>query len=339
MAKRYRICLMTEGEGTPKIRSFSASAFWPRFLTFTFVFFCSALVIYAAYAYRTLSGVNDQSLELDVLKSQNAAKDGQLMAISERLEDLDRKFESLAEREKNLSLLTKDFNQELGLPETATLEAIWPALTKTVAWTWGGSEAQGGLPSTAAEQEYDWRSPSEVVRAIHNELDRLERNSAEVELALSELSSALEGSKTLLSATPTILPLTKVKISSGFGYRASPFGRGADMHQGLDMPAPVGTSVYAPASGTVLTSDWSGNGYGLMVTLDHGFGLTTRYAHLSESLVTIGQTVERGDLIAKVGNTGRSTGPHLHFETVLGGVPVDPLIFTRTALARQEASN
>jgi murein DD-endopeptidase MepM/ murein hydrolase activator NlpD len=311
----------------------------PKIVIFTIIFFFSALTIYAAYAYKTLSGVNDQSLELDILRSQNSAKEGQLLAISERLEDLDRKFESLAEREKDLSLLTRDFNKLLGLPETATLEAVWPALTKTVAWTWGGTEAQGGITPQQAIEEFDWHNPTEVVRAMHNELDRLERNSSEVELAITELKAALEGSKILLSATPIVLPLNKTKISSGFGYRASPFGRGADMHLGLDMPAPQGTLIYAPASGTVLSSDWSGNGYGLMVTIDHGFGLVTRYAHLSESLVTIGQTVERGETIAKVGNTGRSTGSHLHFETVLGGVPVDPLIFTRTALGLQEASN
>jgi murein DD-endopeptidase MepM/ murein hydrolase activator NlpD len=330
---------MTEGEVTSKVRSYSASAFWPRAVIFALVFFFCTLTIYAVYAYHTLSKVHDQSLELDLLRSQNAAKDSQLMAVGERLEDLDRKFESLSEREKELSLLTREFNLQLGLPDTATLEAVWPALTNTVAWTWGGGEAQGGRIPQASTQEYDWRSPTKIIRAMHNELDRLERNSSEVELAINEITAALEGSKSLLSATPTVLPLTKVKISSGFGYRASPFGRGGDMHLGLDMPAPVSTPIHAPANGTVLSSDWSGNGYGLMVTIDHGFGLITRYAHISESLVTVGQSVNRGDVIAKVGNTGRSTGSHLHFETILGGVPVDPLIFTRSALALEEAAN
>jgi murein DD-endopeptidase MepM/ murein hydrolase activator NlpD len=111
------------------------------------------------------------------------------------------------------------------------------------------------------------------------------------------------------------------------------------MHQGLDLAAPVGTPIYAPASGTVLTADWSGNGYGLMVTIDHGFGLTTRYAHLSETLIEAGAKVERGQLIAKIGNTGRSTGPHLHFETSLGGVPVDPMTFIRTNQGLLTAKN
>ena len=126
------------------------------------------------------------------------------------------------------------------------------------------------------------------------------------------------------------MPVVNGRMTSGFGYRASPFGRGSDMHQGLDLAGPVGTAVYAPAGGVVLTADWSGNGYGLMITVDHGFGLVTRYAHLSEVLVEAGQTIKRGDYIAKVGNTGRSTGPHLHFETILGGVPVDPMVFIKS---------
>jgi murein DD-endopeptidase MepM/ murein hydrolase activator NlpD len=81
----------------------------------------------------------------------------------------------------------------------------------------------------------------------------------------------------------------------------------------------------------VLSADWSNNGYGLLVALDHGYGLTTRYAHLSASLVAPGQTVTRGEAIGRVGSTGRSTGPHLHYETILGGVHVDPLFFVPAA--------
>jgi murein DD-endopeptidase MepM/ murein hydrolase activator NlpD len=111
------------------------------------------------------------------------------------------------------------------------------------------------------------------------------------------------------------------------------------MHQGLDLAGPVGTPVYAPAGGIVLTADWSGNGYGLTITIDHGFGLVTRYAHLSEVLVEAGQTINRGDKIAKIGNTGRSTGPHLHFETVLGGVPVDPMVFIKSTKGLIQVAN
>jgi murein DD-endopeptidase MepM/ murein hydrolase activator NlpD len=320
---------MSEGERTASVRSFSASALGLTFLICTLVFIFGSLVIYSVYSWLALDGIKDQSVELGLLKGQNAGKDIQLLAIGERLNDLDRKLEGLREREKSLDLLTQDYNRQLGLPESTVLEKLWPALTSTVAWTWGGIEGQGGLTASAGPAQR-WRSPAEAVKGIHGDLDRLERVSDGVDRALSELTSALEGSMGLLSSTPVSLPVVKGRMTSGFGYRASPFGRGADMHQGLDLAGPVGAPVYAPAAGVVLTADWSGNGYGLMITVDHGFGQVTRYAHLSEVLVEAGQTIERGEQIAKVGNTGRSTGPHLHFETVLGGVPVDPMVFIKT---------
>jgi murein DD-endopeptidase MepM/ murein hydrolase activator NlpD len=321
--------MMSEGDSVPSVKSFSASVWGLTVLIFTFVLILGTMAIYSIYSWLALNGVKNQGVEIEILKSQNAGKDMQLMAVGERLEDLDRKLESLKEREKNLDLLTQDYNRLLGLPESAALEELWPALTSTVAWTWGGLEGQGGLNSSKSPQK--WSSPAEAIKGIHADLDRLERESVGVDVALSELTAALEGSGALLSATPVNMPVVNGRLTSGFGYRASPFGRGSDMHQGLDMAGPVGTPVYAPASGVVLTADWSGNGYGLMITVDHGFGLVTRYAHLSEVLVEPGQTVKRGDNIAKVGNTGRSTGPHLHFETILGGVPVDPMVFLKPA--------
>jgi murein DD-endopeptidase MepM/ murein hydrolase activator NlpD len=329
---------MNEGETTLSVRSFSASVWALTMLCFMLVLTFGALAVYSVYSWMALSGVKDQSMELEILKSQNAGKDIQLMAIAERLEDMDGKLEGLREREKSLDLLTRDFNQELGLPDTAALETVWPALAGTVAWTWGGLEGQGGL-SSPRPAGTNFKNPAEAVRGIHADLDRLERNAAGVELALSELTQALEGSRVLLSATPTSMPVVNGRLTSYFGYRASPFGRGSDMHQGLDMAAPVGTPVFAPAAGLVLSADWSGNGYGMMITVDHGYGLTTRYAHLSEILVSAGDEIEKGALIAKVGNTGRSTGPHLHFETVLGGVPVDPMTFLKSAAGGLTAKN
>ncbi|MDR2368513.1 MAG: M23 family metallopeptidase [Deltaproteobacteria bacterium] len=321
---------MSEGDGVPSVKSFSASVWRLTVLVFLAVLVFGSMAIYSLYSWLSFGGVKNQGMELEILKSQNAGKDMQLLAIGERLVHMDRKLEGLREREKNLDLLTQEYNRLLGLPESASLEKLWPALTSTVAWTWGGREGQGGLPGATAEPAQKWRNPAEAIKGIHADLDRLERNSAGVDLALSELTSALEGSGALLSATPVKLPVVKARMTSGFGYRASPFGKGSDMHQGLDLAGPVGTPVFSPAAGVVLTADWSGNGYGLMITMDHGFGLVTRYAHLSEVLVEAGQTVKRGDKIAKVGNTGRSTGPHLHFETILGGVPVDPMVFIKT---------
>jgi murein DD-endopeptidase MepM/ murein hydrolase activator NlpD len=115
-------------------------------------------------------------------------------------------------------------------------------------------------------------------------------------------------------------------IGSGFGFRTDPFTGRAALHTGLDFPADIGTSIHAAAGGVVLTSEAHPQ-YGNMVVLDHGRGLLTRYAHASKLLVRAGDLVKRGQQIALVGTTGRSTGPHLHFEVLVDGVHQNPAKF------------
>jgi murein DD-endopeptidase MepM/ murein hydrolase activator NlpD len=135
-----------------------------------------------------------------------------------------------------------------------------------------------------------------------------------------------------LSAVPVRKPiLGEVDLSSGFGVRADPFlGRPA-MHTGLDFRSSLGDPVRVTANGTVESAGWSG-GYGRMVEVDHGNGFSTRYGHLSEIDVKVGQQVKLGQVIGRVGSTGRSTGPHLHYETRIEGEAVDPQKFLRAGL-------
>lgn len=123
--------------------------------------------------------------------------------------------------------------------------------------------------------------------------------------------------------TPSIWPVTG-KLESGVGGRRNPFtGRGYEYHEGQDIDAAYGTPVQAAARGKVIIAGWQ-RGYGNVVYVDHGGGLTTRYGHLSEIDVTLGQSVTRGQTIGLVGSTGRSTGPHLHYEVRINNQPVDP---------------
>jgi murein DD-endopeptidase MepM/ murein hydrolase activator NlpD len=115
-------------------------------------------------------------------------------------------------------------------------------------------------------------------------------------------------------------------VGSGFGFRSDPFSGRAALHTGLDFPADVGTPITSAAGGVVLSTEFHPQ-YGNMVELDHGKGLVTRYAHASEVLVKTGDIVKRGQLIARVGTTGRSTGPHLHFEVMVEGVHQNPAKF------------
>lgn len=143
------------------------------------------------------------------------------------------------------------------------------------------------------------------------------------ELRQQELILSLRENREFLVATPSIWP-SEGHLSSTFGYRTSPFTGQAAMHAGLDVANKVGTPIVAPAKGRVTFTGWDG-AYGICVTINHGNAVTTRYAHMQRSVVKEGQMVNRGELIGYVGNTGRSTGPHLHYEVRVGGVPVNPM--------------
>jgi murein DD-endopeptidase MepM/ murein hydrolase activator NlpD len=135
-----------------------------------------------------------------------------------------------------------------------------------------------------------------------------------------------------LTAVPIRKPMTgELEWTSGFGMRADPFIRAPAMHTGLDIRADTGESARATAAGTVTMAGWNG-GYGKMVEVDHGNGFATRYAHLSAIDVEVGQAVRIGQIVGKVGSTGRSTGPHLHYETRVDGDAVDPQKFLRAGV-------
>ncbi|MGY2735168.1 M23 family metallopeptidase [Sphingomonas sp. UYP23] len=131
-------------------------------------------------------------------------------------------------------------------------------------------------------------------------------------------------------AIPSAQPVAHLNFTSNYGIRSDPFRGTAAMHAGVDIPGPVGTPVYATADGLVDRAERAG-GYGNMVELDHGKGIQTRYGHLSKILVESGTRVHRGQLIALMGSTGRSTGPHLHYEVRIDGHAVNPVPFLQTA--------
>lgn len=144
-----------------------------------------------------------------------------------------------------------------------------------------------------------------------------------IEHRLTSVRIGVERRQALASATPSIWPITGW-LSSGFGSRTDPFTGARDFHPGLDISGDRGQPVVAPADGTVTGAAYSGN-YGNLVTLDHGFGLSSRFGHLSRFAVSAGQQVRRGDVIGYVGSTGRSTSPHLHYEVLVNGQLTNPL--------------
>ena len=172
----------------------------------------------------------------------------------------------------------------------------------------------GELASEPADKDY----ASLVVR-----IDRAVKDTQLKEQSVIDLWESLSESHSLLNATPNIKP-AKGWMSSRFGYRNSPFTGNRVLHAGIDIAAAPGTPVYAPADGVVVFASFDSS-YGKLITIDYGYGVTTRFGHLSQIYVQAGQRISKWDVVGAVGNTGRSTGPHLHYEVRINGTPVDPL--------------
>jgi murein DD-endopeptidase MepM/ murein hydrolase activator NlpD len=161
-------------------------------------------------------------------------------------------------------------------------------------------------------------------------LDALIRRANLLSSSFREAADSLNSHVQRLSATPSIMP-TEGFLSSNFSnIRYHPILHENRPHEGLDITAPYGTTIIAPSAGRVTKVGWE-NGYGLTVEISHGYGISTRYAHMSRTGVAVGQTVRRGDRLGFVGSTGLSTGPHLHYEVIVDGRPTDPVRFIMPA--------
>jgi murein DD-endopeptidase MepM/ murein hydrolase activator NlpD len=189
--------------------------------------------------------------------------------------------------------------------------------------------AAGGV-LVASNSYAQSEDPEEIL--LRRDFDMLDTRFSEInteslyiEQMLQDQYELLADQKSFLAALPTRKPAIGY-FTSGFGVRRSPFGGKNKMHEGLDIANRAGTPIRAPADGTVVFADTK-SGYGQTVVLDHGYGLETLYGHTRKILVKKGQKVHRGDVIALLGSTGRSTGPHVHYEVHVHGTPVDPLSY------------
>jgi len=187
----------------------------------------------------------------------------------------------------------------------------------------GGKEETRVVPHAAGGMGGEGQSLSEVVAQLQQKLTWLKEEAVLQERYLRELTGIVGERRAQWASTPSIWPV-RGWVSSGFGRRVSPFTGEDMMHGGLDISAPMSTPVKAPAAGIVIASGPE-KSLGNVIVVSHGYGFKTLYAHMSKLRVRTGQNVKRGDLIGEVGNTGLSTGPHLHYEIELNGAAVDPL--------------
>ncbi len=274
----------------------------PRFFLYIFLFFIPFIAAYIFWVIGDYQEVKAKIPEIVLLQKENEQQKIQLTYLSERIERVNHKMGELNEFDRKLKIMTNlEENAEQG-----------PFIGV------GGSE-----PLLLASATYMNEPVKDMVRSMHQSLDLLNEEIITGDQVKHKLFQYLEDQKVLLASTPSIWP-TKGWLSSRFGYRISPFTERKEMHKGIDISSRLGTPVIAPADGVVISSGRNGS-FGKMVSIRHGNGFLTKYAHLQKILVKKGQAVKRGEKIGLVGKTGRSTGPHLHYEVHLKGVPLNPL--------------
>ncbi|MGZ8545048.1 MAG: peptidoglycan DD-metalloendopeptidase family protein, partial [Flavisolibacter sp.] len=180
---------------------------------------------------------------------------------------------------------------------------------------------------------------NELISSIQASLANLSSRVAVQKKSYLELADLLNNKEKLLAATPAIQPVSNKdlsRIASGFGYRIDPVYKTVKFHAGLDFTAPQGTPIYATADGTIRTAGLSDGGYGNYVVIDHGYGYETLYGHMVRIKARRGQRVKRGEVIGYVGSTGKSTGPHCHYEIHKNGQKLDPVYFFYNDLSPQQ---
>jgi murein DD-endopeptidase MepM/ murein hydrolase activator NlpD len=188
-----------------------------------------------------------------------------------------------------------------------------------------GVEDLGSQQMGAGGSSFDLKtlSPKASQAIIESEINTLKERSGALQDSFRILDAAFQKQTLLLSSTPSVYPVRGL-LGNGYGWRRDPFTGMRDFHQGLDLVAPLGTRIIAPADG-IVTRVGPAGGFGLSIFVAHGYGIITRYGHLSNINVRVGQRVKRGDVIGSVGSSGRSTGPHLHYEVLVHQRNVDPV--------------
>ena len=263
-------------------------------------------LVFAFFFSRRMDSPNEQRL-----KSEIGMYKDEVERLSEDMDLVNRVLNDVEKRDEDLyrvALNAGSFPKELRSMGT------------------GGSEKYAYL---------DHYSNTELLKLASEKMDRLENRLQSQSLSFKELLNIAKNKDKMLSSIPAIQPVSNKNLkqmASGFGYRIDPIYKTRQMHTGTDFTASIGTHVHATGDGVVEALEVSGWGYGKSIVINHGFGFKTRYAHLSGFKVRQGQRINRGELIGLVGNTGKSTGPHLHYEVEKGGVKVNPIHYFHSDL-------
>lgn len=201
------------------------------------------------------------------------------------------------------------------------------------------SQRTAGFGGVNRYKDLEGYQNSKIIVDASKRLDVLSKQLVVQSKSLDEIEYLASNKVDLLAAIPSIQPIRNKdlkRVASGYGYRKDPFTKKPRMHWGMDFTAPRGTPIYATGDGIVKRADNRAAGFGKHIRIDHGFGYVSLYAHMSKYKVKRGQKVKRGEIIGYVGNTGRSAGPHLHYEIFKDGKKINPLNFYYGDLSAEE---
>ncbi len=248
-------------------------------------------------------------------KRENKQLKAQYQNLNNKLQRMDLTMDQIKERDDNIYRLI--FGAE-PIPE---------------------SYREAGFGGVNRYKELEGYDDSELVINTAEKIDKLIKQLDVQWKSYEEVILLAEEKEEFLASIPAISPIPDTEITrfaSGFGYRIHPIYRTKKMHTGIDLTAPVGTEVYATGNGTVIEASYTLGGYGLLVIIDHGFGFKSYYAHLNKIKVKEGQEIKRGELIGNVGNSGRSTSPHLHYEVRKNNQPENPVNYYSNDLTPEQ---
>jgi murein DD-endopeptidase MepM/ murein hydrolase activator NlpD len=278
-----------------------------------FGFMAAALVTSAIISYFAFQFVGSPAEKL--LRAQNERLKDQYQQLDDQVKALQTQMSELEKRDNNVY---RSIFEAKPIPDSIRANAL---------------EKQQEIAKVEGMES------GQLVNSIFNTINNLRSRMGIQKKSYDDLAGLINNKEKLLAATPAIQPVSNKdlsRIASGFGYRIDPIYKTRKFHPGLDFTAPQGTPIYATADGVVILAGFSEGGYGIHVVIDHGYGYETLYGHMVKVKCHSGQRVKRGDQIGYVGSTGKSTGPHCHYEVHKNGQKLDPVYFFYNDLGPQQ---
>ena len=269
-----------------------------------FGFVAAALVTAGLISYLAFQFIG--SPKERILQQQNEALKDNYRQLKDRIKSIQQQMQELEKRDNDVY---RAIFEATPVPDSARAK-----------------ELSDQLEIASVEKIKDQQLVSSITATLNNLSSRI----AAQKKSYDEVDELVKNKQQLLAHTPAIQPVSNKdlsRIASGFGYRIDPVYKTTKFHEGLDFAAPQGTPIYATADGTITTAGNTGNGYGNHVVINHGYGYETLFGHMVRVKVNVGAVVKRGQVIGWVGSTGKSTGPHCHYEVHKNGEKIDPIYF------------